>query len=99
MTSAVVAGAETYGDNFALHVVPTEPGDGANGDIDSPQRAAQVLRDTGADAVMIGRAAQGRPWIFGEVAHYLATGQLLPPPGVGQVRDILLAHLQAKAAT
>ena len=67
----------------------------ANGDIDSPQRAAQVLRDTGADAVMIGRAAQGRPWIFGEVAHYLATGQLLPPPGVGQVRDILLAHLQA----
>ena len=66
----------------------------ANGDIDSPQRAAQVLRDTGADAVMIGRAAQGRPWIFGEVAHYLATGQLLPPPGVGQVRDILLAHLQ-----
>ena len=67
----------------------------ANGDIDSPQRAAQVLRATGADAVMIGRAAQGRPWIFGEVAHYLATGQLLPPPGVGQVRDILLAHLQA----
>ena len=67
----------------------------ANGDIDSPERARDVLRATGADAVMIGRAAQGRPWIFGEVAHYLATGQLLPPPGVGQVRDILLAHLQA----
>ena len=67
----------------------------ANGDIDSPQRAAQVLRDTGADAVMVGRAAQGRPWIFREIAHYLATGELLPAPGAGEVRDILLGHLQA----
>ncbi len=67
----------------------------ANGDIDSPQRAAQVLRDTGADAVMVGRAAQGRPWIFRGIAHYLATGELLPAPGAGEVRDILLGHLRA----
>ena len=66
----------------------------ANGDIDSPEKAAFVLRHTGADAVMIGRAAQGRPWIFREVAHYLATGELLPEPGVAEVRDILLAHLE-----
>jgi tRNA-dihydrouridine synthase B len=67
----------------------------ANGDIDSPQRAAFVLRHTGADAVMIGRAAQGRPWIFGEIAHYLATGELLPPPSLARIRDILLGHLDA----
>src|SRR3546814_2235038 len=67
----------------------------ANGDIDSPQRAAFVLRHTGADAVMVGRAAQGQPWIFGSIAHYLATGELLPPPSLAQVRDILLGHLRA----
>ncbi|GAE57995.1 hypothetical protein XPR_4630 [Xanthomonas arboricola pv. pruni MAFF 301420] len=67
----------------------------ANGDIDSPQKAAQVLRETGVDAVMIGRAAQGRPWIFGEVAHYLSTGELLPPPSLAFVRDTLLGHLEA----
>ncbi|RBH91494.1 tRNA dihydrouridine synthase DusB [Xanthomonas oryzae pv. oryzae] len=67
----------------------------ANGDIDSPQKAAQVLRETGADAVMIGRAAQGRPWIFGEVAHFLATGEVLPPPSLAFVRDTLLSHLEA----
>ena len=67
----------------------------ANGDIDSPQRAAFVLRHTCADAVMVGRAAQGRPWIFGEIAHYLATGELLPPPSLAAIRDILLGHLQA----
>ncbi|HLU13482.1 MAG TPA: tRNA dihydrouridine synthase DusB [Arenimonas sp.] len=66
----------------------------ANGDIDSPEKAGQVLRHTGADAVMIGRAAQGRPWIFREVAHYLATGESLPEPGLAEVRDILLGHLQ-----
>ena len=65
----------------------------ANGDIDSPQKAAQVLRQTGADAVMIGRAAQGRPWIFREIRHYLAGGALLPPPSLAEVRDILLSHL------
>jgi len=67
----------------------------ANGDIDSPRKAAQVLHDTGADAVLVGRAAQGRPWIFREIAHYLATGEELPPPTIGEVRDILLGHLQA----
>ncbi len=65
----------------------------ANGDIDSPQKAAQVLRHTGADAVMVGRAAQGRPWIFREIAHYLATGEQLAPPTLEEVRDILLGHL------
>lgn len=67
----------------------------ANGDIDSPEKAAAVLRHTGADALMIGRAAQGRPWIFREVAHFLATGQRLPEPGLAEVRDILLGHLRA----
>jgi len=67
----------------------------ANGDIDSPQRAAQVLQHTGADAVMVGRAAQGRPWIFREIAHYLASGELPPPPTVAEVRAILLDHLRA----
>ncbi|WP_442683489.1 tRNA dihydrouridine synthase DusB [Stenotrophomonas sp. JC08] len=65
----------------------------ANGDIDSPQKAEQVLRHTGCDAVMVGRAAQGRPWIFREIAHYLATGEELPPPTLAEVRDILLGHL------
>ena len=67
----------------------------ANGDIDSPAKAAQVLAQTGADAVMVGRAAQGRPWIFREIAHFLATGEHLPPPALHEVRDILLGHLQA----
>ena len=67
----------------------------ANGDIDSPQKALAVLRATNTDALLIGRAAQGRPWIFREVAHYLATGELLPPPGMAEIRDILLGHLQA----
>jgi tRNA-dihydrouridine synthase B len=66
----------------------------ANGDIDSPEKARAVLDATGCDAVMIGRAAQGRPWIFGQVAHYLATGQRLPEPSLRQVRDILLGHLE-----
>ena len=65
----------------------------ANGDIDSPAKARAVLRATGADAVMIGRAAQGQPWIFRRVAHHLATGEDLPPPTVIEVREALLAHL------
>src|SRR5690606_5784096 len=65
----------------------------ANGDIDSPERAREVLRRTGADAIMIGRAAQGRPWIFREIAHFLATGEHLPPPSLGEVRGWLLDHL------
>ena len=66
----------------------------ANGDITSPEKAQAVLRATGADALMIGRAAQGRPWIFREIAHYLATGEHLAPPLVVEVRRLLLEHLE-----
>jgi tRNA-dihydrouridine synthase B len=66
----------------------------ANGDIDTPERARSVLDYTGADAVMIGRAAQGRPWIFREIAHYLTTGDALPAPRVEEVRELLLTHLE-----
>jgi tRNA-dihydrouridine synthase B len=66
----------------------------ANGDVDSPLKAREVLRRTGADALMVGRAAQGRPWIFRELAHFLATGEELPPPTPLEVRDILVGHLE-----
>jgi tRNA-dihydrouridine synthase B len=66
----------------------------ANGDIDSPAKAAEVLARTGADALMIGRAALGRPWIFGEIAHYLAHGTLPVPPTVRAVQGWLLGHLR-----
>ena len=65
----------------------------ANGDIRTPRRARHVLDYTGADGVMIGRAAQGRPWIFREIAHYLATGALLAPPSVAEARAAILEHL------
>ncbi|HMM51790.1 MAG TPA: tRNA dihydrouridine synthase DusB [Burkholderiaceae bacterium] len=65
----------------------------ANGDIDSPQAARDVLRATGADAVMIGRAAQGRPWIFGQVAHFLETGELLAEPDDAAIAALLREHL------
>jgi tRNA-dihydrouridine synthase B len=65
----------------------------ANGDIDSPQTARRVLADTGADAVMIGRAARGRPWIFRDIAHYFDTGEVLPEPSPSWVCEILLGHL------
>ncbi len=65
----------------------------ANGDITSPEKAQEVLRATCADAVMIGRAAQGRPWIFREIAHYLATGTHLAPPLVSEVKRLLVEHL------
>ncbi|HJW10378.1 MAG TPA: tRNA dihydrouridine synthase DusB [Albitalea sp.] len=67
----------------------------ANGDIDSPHKAREVLQATGADAIMVGRAAQGRPWIFREIAHFLATGELLIAPEVSQVKGWLLEHLDA----
>ncbi|MFZ2854505.1 MAG: tRNA dihydrouridine synthase DusB [Rhodocyclaceae bacterium] len=66
----------------------------ANGDITTPEKARFVLEATGADALMIGRAAQGRPWLFREIEHYLATGTHLMPPRVMEIHEILLAHLE-----
>ncbi|MBK5915182.1 tRNA dihydrouridine synthase DusB [Rhodocyclus purpureus] len=66
----------------------------ANGDITSPEKARHVLDVTGADALMIGRAAQGRPWLFREIEHYLSTGEKLPPPRVAEIHEILLGHLE-----
>jgi tRNA-dihydrouridine synthase B len=65
----------------------------ANGDIDTPEKARAVLAATQADALMIGRAAQGRPWIFREMAHFLATGTHLAPPLVAEVKQLMLGHL------
>jgi tRNA-dihydrouridine synthase B len=67
----------------------------ANGDIDSPEKARWVLEHTGCDGLLIGRAAQGRPWIFREIAHYLATGEHLAAPDDAEVEAILLEHLDA----
>lgn len=65
----------------------------ANGDIDSPQKAKQVLEYTGADAIMIGRGAQGNPWLFREVAHYLATGEQLSSPPITEVAEVVQRHV------
>ncbi len=66
----------------------------ANGDIDSPQKAKEVLDETGADGIMIGRAAQGRPWLFKQVDEFLRTGVCWPEPGLSEQRDALLQHLK-----
>ena len=66
----------------------------ANGDINSPEKARDVLAYTGADAIMVGRAAQGRPWIFREIAYFLETGEHMAPPLVAELRRLLLEHLQ-----
>ncbi|MEO7404389.1 MAG: tRNA dihydrouridine synthase DusB [Burkholderiales bacterium] len=66
----------------------------ANGDINSPEQAMRVLEQTGADGIMIGRAAQGRPWIFREIEHFLATGRRLAPPLVAEIRAVLIEHLE-----
>ena len=65
----------------------------ANGDITSPEKAKFVLERTGVDGIMVGRAAQGRPWIFREIEHFLKTGETLPEPSIQEVRDILIGHL------
>ena len=65
----------------------------ANGDIETPQKAAEVLKITGADGLMIGRAAQGNPWIFREIRHYLDSGKLLPPPSPPEVLNVMERHL------
>ncbi|AZT85246.1 tRNA dihydrouridine synthase DusB [Marinobacter sp. NP-4(2019)] len=67
----------------------------ANGDITSPEKAKQVLQHTGADGLLIGRAAQGRPWIFREILHFLETGKHLAPPPLAEVEQILTQHLDA----
>ena len=66
----------------------------ANGDIDSPHKAAQVLKYTGADGIMIGRAAQGNPWIFREISHLLGAGKVLAPPSLDEVTNVLINHLE-----
>jgi tRNA-dihydrouridine synthase B len=66
----------------------------ANGDIDTPAKARAVLAATSADAIMIGRAAQGRPWLFREIAHFLETGELLPPPRIAEIRQVMNEHLE-----
>jgi tRNA-dihydrouridine synthase B len=66
----------------------------ANGDIATPEEARRVLEATGADGVMIGRAAQGRPWIFREIAYHLETGGILPPPTVAEARRLIAEHLR-----
>ena len=65
----------------------------ANGDINSPEKAKEVLDLTGADAIMIGRAAQGRPWIFREISHFLKTGEHLPAPMIREIQEIMNHHL------
>jgi tRNA-dihydrouridine synthase B len=66
----------------------------ANGDITTPQKAREVLALTGADAIMIGRAAQGRPWLFREIEHFLQTGELLPPPRIDEIQQVMNEHLE-----
>ena len=66
----------------------------ANGDITTPQKALAVLQQTGADGLMIGRAAQGRPWIFREIQHFLDHGTLLPAPSVSEIQQVLLNHME-----
>jgi tRNA-dihydrouridine synthase B len=66
----------------------------ANGDIDSPLKAAEILNKTGVDGLMIGRAAQGNPWIFRQIIHYLEHNKLLSSPSVAEIRQILIEHLE-----
>jgi tRNA-dihydrouridine synthase B len=66
----------------------------ANGDIDSPLKAAEVLNKTGVDGLMVGRAAQGNPWIFRQIIHYLEHNKLLSSPSVAEIRQILIEHLE-----
>lgn len=66
----------------------------ANGDISSPEKAKEVLEKTQADGIMIGRGAQGQPWIFNDILHYLRTGEIKAPPTVGMIRDLMLNHMK-----
>jgi tRNA-dihydrouridine synthase B len=66
----------------------------ANGDVQTPEQARQVLQATGADGIMVGRAAQGQPWLFREIAHFLESGERAPPATLSEIRDVLLEHLE-----
>ncbi|HKU47624.1 MAG TPA: tRNA-dihydrouridine synthase, partial [Burkholderiales bacterium] len=85
-----VAEYDTIGEIKAMLSIPVI----ANGDVRSPEDAKRVLEATGADGIMIGRAAQGRPWFFREVAHYLATGERLAPPQPREIGAVLGEHLE-----
>ena len=63
-----------------------------NGDVDSPQKAEAMIRETGCDGIMIGRAVQGNPWLFSQILHYQKTGELLPKPGMEEVKEMILRH-------
>ena len=63
-----------------------------NGDVDSPQKAEAMVRETGCDGIMIGRAVQGNPWLFSQILHYQKTGELLPKPGMEEVKEMILRH-------
>ena len=63
-----------------------------NGDVDSPQKAEALVRETGCDGIMIGRAVQGNPWLFSRILHYQETGELMPPPSMEEVKDMMLRH-------
>ena len=63
-----------------------------NGDVDSPQKAEALVRETGCDGIMIGRAVQGNPWLFSQILHYQKTGELLPKPGMEEVKEMILRH-------
>ena len=67
-----------------------------NGDVDSPMKAEAMIRETGCDAVMVGRAVRGNPWIFRELNHYFATGELLERPSVEEIREMILRHARAQ---
>ena len=67
-----------------------------NGDVDSPEKAEEMMRSTGCDAVMVGRAVQGNPWIFRELNHYFATGEELPGPTAAEIREMILRHARAQ---
>ena len=98
IVEAVVTACTPRGDRVVLGLAAVKAAVGvpvvANGDIDSPAKAREVLRATGCDAVMVGRAAQGRPWIFREIAHFLATGAQPPAPRTLEAKAWLLEHLR-----
>ncbi len=93
-TRACAYGGEAEYDTIAAVKAAVKIPVVANGDITTPEKAKQILEYTGADAIMIGRAAQGRPWIFREIDHFLTTGEHLPLPEVTEIHRVLIDHIQ-----